>query len=202
MTEEMLPTEWTLSTLRVRYAETDQMGVVYYANYLVWFEIGRTDLCLQHGFAYRDMEREDGLYIMVAEARCRYKAPARYDDEIVIRTRVTGMRKRVLIFGYEIYRQTHGRTHRRRRDGARDHGPRWPTAHAARQVPGIALGESRKQKLESRNPKLKTGKQRTTAVILSEAKSLCSPSNKATAEILRFAQNDTMWRDGRSISSF
>ncbi len=105
MTEEMLPTEWTLSTLRVRYAETDQMGVVYYANYLVWFEIGRTDLCLQHGFAYRDMEREDGLYIMVAEARCRYKAPARYDDEIVIRTRVTGMRKRVLIFGYEIYRQ-------------------------------------------------------------------------------------------------
>ena len=105
MTEEILPTEWTISTLRVRYAETDQMGVVYYANYLVWFEIGRTDFCLQHGFAYRAMEQEDGLYIMVAEARCRYKAPARYDDEILIRTRVTGMRKRVLIFGYEIYRQ-------------------------------------------------------------------------------------------------
>ena len=105
MTEETLPTEWTTSTLRVRYAETDQMGVVYYANYLVWFEIGRTDFCLQHGFAYRAMEQEDGLYIMVAEARCRYKAPARYDDEILIRTRVTGMRKRVLIFGYEIYNQ-------------------------------------------------------------------------------------------------
>ena len=105
MTEKILPTEWTTATLRVRYAETDQMGVVYYANYLVWFEIGRTDFCLQHGFAYRDMEREDGLYIMVAEARCRYKAPARYDDEILIRTRVTGMRKRVLIFGYEIYKQ-------------------------------------------------------------------------------------------------
>jgi len=105
MREEILPTEWTTATLRVRYAETDQMGVVYYANYLVWFEIGRTDFCLQHGFAYRDMEREDGLYIMVAEARCRYKAPARYDDEILIRTRVTGMRKRVLIFGYEIYKQ-------------------------------------------------------------------------------------------------
>ena len=105
MTEEILPTEWTTSTLRVRYAETDQMGVVYYANYLVWFEIGRTDFCQQHGFAYRDMEQEDGLYIMVAEARCRYKAPARYDDEILIRTRVTGMRKRVLIFGYEIYRR-------------------------------------------------------------------------------------------------
>ena len=105
MTEQILPTEWTTATLRVRYAETDQMGVVYYANYLIWFEIGRTDFCLQHGFAYRDMEREDGLYIMVAEARCRYKAPARYDDEILIRTRVTGMRKRVLIFGYEIYKQ-------------------------------------------------------------------------------------------------
>ena len=106
MTDEILPTEWTTTTLRVRYAETDQMGVVYYANYLVWFEIGRTDFCLQHGFAYRAMEQEDGLYIMVAEARCRYKAPARYDDEILIRTRVTGMRKRVLIFGYEIYKQS------------------------------------------------------------------------------------------------
>ena len=105
MTELNLPTGWTTSTLRVRYAETDQMGVVYYANYLVWFEIGRTDFCLECGFAYRDMEQADGLYIMVAEARCRYKAPARYDDEIQIRTRVTGMRKRVLIFGYEIYKQ-------------------------------------------------------------------------------------------------
>src|SRR5207248_10707426 len=66
----------TDSTLRVRYAETDQMGIVYYANYLVWFEIGRTDFCRQHGFAYKDMEKEDGLYIMVAESRCRYKAPA------------------------------------------------------------------------------------------------------------------------------
>jgi len=80
------------------------MGVVYYANYLVWFEIGRTDFCSQHGFAYRDMEQEEGLYIMVAEARCRYKAPARYDDELEVRTRLTGMRRRVLIFGYEIYR--------------------------------------------------------------------------------------------------
>ena len=105
MTDEKILTDWTSTTLRVRYAETDQMGVVYYANYLVWFEIGRTDFCLQHGFAYHDMEQEDGLYIMVAEARCRYKAPARYDDELVVRTRLTGMRRRVLIFGYEIYRQ-------------------------------------------------------------------------------------------------
>ena len=105
MTEETIATSWTSSEVRVRYAETDQMGVVYYANYLVWFEIGRTDFCLHHGFAYRDMEQEDGLYIMVAEARCRYKAPARYDDELVVRTRLTGMRRRVLIFGYEIYKQ-------------------------------------------------------------------------------------------------
>jgi acyl-CoA thioester hydrolase len=105
MTEETIASNWTSTEVRVRYAETDQMGVVYYANYLVWFEIGRTDFCLRHGFAYRDMEQEDGLYIMVAEARCRYKAPARYDDEIEVRTRLTGMRRRVLIFGYEIYKQ-------------------------------------------------------------------------------------------------
>ncbi len=97
---------WTSTTLRVRYAETDQMGIVYYANYLVWFELGRTDYCRQHGFAYRDMEASDGLYIIVAEARCRYKAPARYDDEIMVRTCLRACRKRVLVFGYEVYRQT------------------------------------------------------------------------------------------------
>jgi acyl-CoA thioester hydrolase len=95
---------WTSSTFRVRYAETDQMQVVYYANFLVWFEIGRTDYCRQHGFAYREMERQDGLFIMVAEARCRYKAPARYDDEIEVRTCLKATRKRVLVFGYEVYR--------------------------------------------------------------------------------------------------
>jgi len=100
-----LSTDWTNTTLRVRYAETDQMGIVYYANYLVWFELGRTDFCQQHGFRYRDMEREDGLYIMVAEARCRYKAPARYDDDILVRTCLRAVRKRVLVFGYEVYRQ-------------------------------------------------------------------------------------------------
>jgi acyl-CoA thioester hydrolase len=103
MDEEIL-SSWTSTSLRVRYAETDQMGVVYYANYLVWFEIGRTDFCRQHGFAYREMEQQDGLYIIVAEARCRYKAPARYDDEIAVRTCLRAVRKRVLIFGYEVYR--------------------------------------------------------------------------------------------------
>jgi acyl-CoA thioester hydrolase len=99
------PTHWTTSTLQVRYAETDQMGVVYYANYLVWFEIGRTDFCREHGFAYREMEQQDGLYIMVAESRCRYKAPARYDDRILIRTRLKEIRRRVLVFAYEVYRE-------------------------------------------------------------------------------------------------
>ncbi len=107
MTTE-LPVEWTSTTFRVRYAETDQMGVVYYANYLVWFEIGRSEFCRQHGFEYRDMEREDGLYIIVAEASCRYKASARYDDEIEVKTCLRAVRKRVLIFGYEIYRQSDG----------------------------------------------------------------------------------------------
>jgi len=99
------PDHWTSSTLRVRYAETDQMGIVYYANFLVWFEMGRTDYCRQHGFAYREMEARDGLYIMVAECRCRYKAPAHYDDEILVRTCLRETRKRVLVFGYEVYRQ-------------------------------------------------------------------------------------------------
>ena len=104
MTSE-LPSAWTSTALRVRYAETDQMGVVYYANFFVWFEIGRTDFCRQHGFAYREMEQHDGLYITVAEARCRYKAPARYDDEVLVRTCLRALRRRVLVFEYEIYRQ-------------------------------------------------------------------------------------------------
>lgn len=95
---------WTESRLRVRYAETDQMGVVYYANYLIWFEIGRTDFCHLHGFEYREMEQADGLFIMVAETRCRYKAPAHYDDEIVVRTSLRAVRKRVLTFAYEVVR--------------------------------------------------------------------------------------------------
>jgi acyl-CoA thioester hydrolase len=99
------PYNWTTSSLRVRYAETDQMGIVYYANFFVWFEIGRTDFCRQRGFRYRDMEQQDGLYIIVAEAKCRYKAPARYDDEILVRTCLRGARRRVLTFGYEVYRQ-------------------------------------------------------------------------------------------------
>ena len=100
------PSDWASTTFRVRYAETDQMGVVYYANYLIWFEIGRSEFCRRHGFEYRDMEQQDGLYIIVAEASCRYKSPAHYDDEIEVRTCLRAVRNRVLVFGYEIYRSS------------------------------------------------------------------------------------------------
>jgi len=84
------------------------MGVVYHANYLVWFEVGRTDFCRQRGFAYRDMEEDDGLCIIVAEARCRYHAPARYDDEIEVFTRLASLRRRVITFDYEVRRALDG----------------------------------------------------------------------------------------------
>jgi acyl-CoA thioester hydrolase len=96
------------TTVRVRYAETDRMGVVYYANFFVWFEVGRVELCRQMGFAYKRMELEDDSYIVVAEAHCRYKRPAHFDDELVIRTRVVEARSRVLRFGYEVLRRPAG----------------------------------------------------------------------------------------------
>lgn len=100
--------EWHETLLRVRYAETDKMGIVYYANYLIWFEIGRTEYCRARGFAYRDMEEDDDAFLVVAESYCRYKAPAYYDDELLIRTHITEMRKRSLRFGYEIVRVADG----------------------------------------------------------------------------------------------
>ena len=78
----------SISRVRVRYAETDQMGVVYYANYLVWFEVGRTDLLRESGWDYREMEK-DGYALPVIEAHCTYREPARYDDVLDVRT--TGM---------------------------------------------------------------------------------------------------------------
>src|SRR5207253_7409269 len=92
------------SRLRVRYAETDQMGVVYHSNHFVWFEIGRVELLRQLGFSYREMESEDQCYIAVVDARCRYRAPARYDDEIVVRTHLKNVRESVIHFGYELTR--------------------------------------------------------------------------------------------------
>ena len=90
--------------VRVRYAETDQMGVVYHANYLVWFEIGRVELMRALGFDYGSLEREEGCLIAVVEATARYKLPARYDDELVIRTRVSGARSSLIKFAYTIVR--------------------------------------------------------------------------------------------------
>ena len=94
--------------LRVRYAETDQMGVVYHSNYFIWFEIGRVELMRQLGFAYRDIEQQDGCYIAVVDARCRYKAPARYDDEIVVRTHLKNVRESLIHFGYQVVRESDG----------------------------------------------------------------------------------------------
>ncbi|MGH9480495.1 MAG: acyl-CoA thioesterase [Terriglobales bacterium] len=99
--------EYTETQVRVRYAETDQMGVVYYANYFIWFELGRVEHLRARGIVYRDME-EDGVKIAVVEARCRYKAPARYDDLITIRTRVARQRNAVVHFEYQLMRAGDG----------------------------------------------------------------------------------------------
>jgi acyl-CoA thioester hydrolase len=90
------------SRFRVRYAETDQMGMVYYANYLVWMEVGRSDFCRERGFSYRDLERQEQAFLTVAEANCRYLAPARYEDEIVVETELARARSRVVEFTYRI----------------------------------------------------------------------------------------------------
>lgn len=94
--------------LRVRYAETDQMGVVYYANYLIWMEVGRVGYCKARGFNYRDMER-DGAFLVVTGAECRYLAPAFFDDEVIVATSVVELRARSIRFGYEMRRAEDGR---------------------------------------------------------------------------------------------
>ena len=94
--------------IRVRYAETDQMGVVYHSNHFIWFEVGRVELMRQLGFTYREMEREDGCFIAVVDARCRYKAPVLYDDEVVVRTWLKNVRDKLIHFGYELLRAGSG----------------------------------------------------------------------------------------------
>jgi acyl-CoA thioester hydrolase len=94
--------------LRVRYAETDQMGIVYHSNHFIWFEVGRVELLRQLGFTYKEMEREDGCHIAVVDARCRYKAPARYDEEIIVRTHLKNIRESMIHFGYELLRAADG----------------------------------------------------------------------------------------------
>jgi len=94
--------------LRVRYAETDQMGVVYHSNHLIWFEVGRVELMRQMGFSYRDLERDEGRFIAVAEVTCRYRAPVYYDEEVLVRTRLKNVRESVVIFSYELVRADGG----------------------------------------------------------------------------------------------
>ena len=94
--------------IRVRYAETDQMGVVYHSNHFIWFEVGRVEFLRQMGFSYKQMEREDNCYIAVIDARCRYKAPVHYDDEVVVRTYLKNIREKLIHFGYELVRAETG----------------------------------------------------------------------------------------------
>ncbi len=95
--------------MRVRYAETDQMGVVYHANYFVWFEIGRTDLLRESGWSYREMETE-GFALPVVEAHCQYRHPARYDDELEIRTEGALFSPVRVRFDYQVVRVSDART--------------------------------------------------------------------------------------------
>jgi acyl-CoA thioester hydrolase len=97
------------SRIRVRYAETDQMGVVYYANYFVWFEVGRTDLLRSLGGTYRELEAE-GLFLPVIEAACEYAQPGRYDDELEIRTDGRLLSPIRVEFTYEVVRLADGDT--------------------------------------------------------------------------------------------
>jgi acyl-CoA thioester hydrolase len=94
--------------VRVRYAETDQMGVVYHANYLIWMEVGRVEYCRASGYRYRDLEAE-GILLAVVEANCRYLAPALYDDEVLVRTAIEEASPRLVRFGYEILHAENGR---------------------------------------------------------------------------------------------
>lgn len=95
-------------TLRVRYAETDQMGVVYHANFFVWFEVGRVELIRAMGMEYKRMEIEDDCHIVVADAHCRYHHPARYDEVLRIRTRIVESKNRLVKFSYELFRDSDG----------------------------------------------------------------------------------------------
>ena len=101
-------TEFSETLTRVRYKDTDQMGMVYYGNYFTFFEIGRVEYMRARGVAYKQMEREDDSFIVVAEASCRYLQPARYDDLLRIRTRVSEARRRSIRFAYQILREEDG----------------------------------------------------------------------------------------------
>jgi acyl-CoA thioester hydrolase len=108
MSNEKSNTTKNETRVRVRYAETDQMGVAYHANFFVWFEVGRVEFLRQLGFQYKDMEQLDGCFIAVVDGRCRYKAPARYDDELLVSTHLKNVRGSVIHFGYSVARASDG----------------------------------------------------------------------------------------------
>ena len=97
---------WHETEIRVRYAETDKMGIVHHSNYLIWFEAGRSELCRARGFSYKAMEEQDNALMVVAETYCRYKSPAYYEDVLTVRTQVAEIRSRSIRFIYEIFRQS------------------------------------------------------------------------------------------------
>ena len=134
--------------LRVRYAETDQMGVVYHSNYIVWFEVGRVEMMRQLGFTYTEMEKQDGLHLAVVDVRCRFKAPAHYDDLVIIRTRLMNVRDSLLHFGYEVIRDDDGVTAGGRRDHPHGGGLRIQAHSASPEVSAvISQGSGKKLSL-------------------------------------------------------
>jgi len=102
--------EYFDAAVRVRYAETDQMGVVYHANYLVWFEVGRVELIRALGVEYKQMETEDDCHIVVVDAHCRFRKSAKYDDVLKIRTRISDTQNRTISFSYEVLRESDRQT--------------------------------------------------------------------------------------------
>jgi acyl-CoA thioester hydrolase len=100
--------EWHDTEIRVRYAETDKMGIVHHSNYLIWFELGRSDFCRARGFSYKDMEEKDNALMVVAETYVRYKSPAFYEDVLTIKTQVGEVRSRSIRFIYEVHRASDG----------------------------------------------------------------------------------------------
>lgn len=97
---------WHETEIRVRYVETDKMGIVHHSNYLIWFELGRSDFCRARGFSYKEMEENDDALMIVAECYCRYKAAAFYEDVLTVRTKIEEIRSRSLRFIYEVVRQS------------------------------------------------------------------------------------------------
>ena len=108
MHDKNTSTDFVETQLSVRYAESDQMGIVYYANYLIWFEVGRVAWCKAKGFHYAEMESQDNRLMVVAEASCRYKAPAHFGEEITVRTALAKATDRLIRYRYEVRKKETG----------------------------------------------------------------------------------------------